>query len=152
MSHDTFPAGNAPVHQLGCIRSCSLQYHCSYPMLITANLAQSVDGPAGNDLCVTLSSRSHFFSYSSQDGYDVANTTARADDVTFGYEARPCNKLSTGAILLADILPALAVKSIASFLPLAKQYVGKLAWGEKLPAGYTLTFCVFFCFLLSTLP
>ncbi|XP_058462301.1 battenin [Malaya genurostris] len=33
---------------------------------------------------------------------------------------RPCNKLSTGAILLADILPALSVKLIASFLPLWK--------------------------------
>ncbi|XP_052865627.1 battenin [Anopheles cruzii] len=58
---------------------------------------------------------------SALNAFSVHNTTtARSDDVTYGYEARPCNKLSTGAILLADILPALAVKSIASFFPLAK--------------------------------
>uniref|UniRef100_A0A182U508 Battenin n=1 Tax=Anopheles melas TaxID=34690 RepID=A0A182U508_9DIPT len=72
------------------------------------------------------------------DGYDVANTTARADDVTFGYEARPCNKLSTGAILLADILPALAVKSIASFLPLAK-HVRIFLCVAAAAAGFLLT-------------
>uniref|UniRef100_A0A182N6T0 Battenin n=1 Tax=Anopheles dirus TaxID=7168 RepID=A0A182N6T0_9DIPT len=70
--------------------------------------------------------------------YGVANTTARADDVTYGYEARPCNKLSTGAILLADILPALVVKSIASFLPLAK-HVRVFLCVVAAAAGFLLT-------------
>ncbi|XP_055543278.1 battenin [Wyeomyia smithii] len=38
----------------------------------------------------------------------------------FAQTTRPCNKMSTGAILLADILPALSVKLLASFLPLWK--------------------------------
>ncbi|XP_001843245.2 battenin [Culex quinquefasciatus] len=42
------------------------------------------------------------------------------DPAAFAYEKRPCNKLSTGAILLADILPALSIKLVASFLPLWK--------------------------------
>ncbi|XP_053680490.1 battenin isoform X1 [Anopheles nili] len=70
--------------------------------------------------------------------YDVANTTARANDVTYGYEKRPCNKLSTGAILLADILPALVVKSIASFLPLAK-HVRVFLCVVAAAAGFLLT-------------
>lgn len=32
-------------------------------------------------------------------------------------EKRDCNLMSTGAVLLADILPALVVKYIAPFLP-----------------------------------
>uniref|UniRef100_A0A182QYB2 Battenin n=1 Tax=Anopheles farauti TaxID=69004 RepID=A0A182QYB2_9DIPT len=72
------------------------------------------------------------------DYYGVANTTARADDVTFGYETRPCNKLSTGAILLADILPALVVKSVASFLPLAK-HVRVFLCVVAAAAGFLLT-------------
>ncbi|EAT38159.1 AAEL009909-PB [Aedes aegypti] len=53
--------------------------------------------------------------------YSVANTTLRSDEAFgFAYDKRPCNKISTGAILLADILPALSVKLIASFFPLWK--------------------------------
>ncbi|XP_050082656.1 battenin [Anopheles aquasalis] len=70
--------------------------------------------------------------------YSALNTTARSDDVTFGYESRPCNKLSTGAILLADILPALAVKSIASFFPLAKHIRVSLCVAAA-AAGFLLT-------------
>ncbi|XP_053680491.1 battenin isoform X2 [Anopheles nili] len=51
---------------------------------------------------------------------------------------RPCNKLSTGAILLADILPALVVKSIASFLPLAK-HVRVFLCVVAAAAGFLLT-------------
>ncbi|XP_055587047.1 battenin-like [Uranotaenia lowii] len=36
------------------------------------------------------------------------------------FERRPCNKISTGAILLADVLPGLTIKLIASFFPLWK--------------------------------
>lgn len=32
-------------------------------------------------------------------------------------EKRDCNEMSTGAVLLADILPALVIKYIAPFLP-----------------------------------
>lgn len=42
---------------------------------------------------------------------DETNDTANATDV------RLCNTLSTGAILLADILPSLAIKITAPFLP-----------------------------------
>jgi battenin len=34
---------------------------------------------------------------------------------------RECNPTSTGAILLADILPSLAIKSLAPFLPFLVQ-------------------------------
>ncbi|XP_058130305.1 battenin [Anopheles ziemanni] len=50
----------------------------------------------------------------------------------------PCNKLSTGAILLADILPALVVKSVASFLPLAK-HVRIFLCVAAAAAGFLLT-------------
>uniref|UniRef100_A0AAG5CPE6 Battenin n=1 Tax=Anopheles atroparvus TaxID=41427 RepID=A0AAG5CPE6_ANOAO len=73
-----------------------------------------------------------------QNEYSALNTTTRSDDVTFGYEARPCNKLSTGAILLADILPALAVKSVASFLPLAK-HIRVFLCVSLAAAGFLLT-------------
>ncbi|XP_055617241.1 battenin [Toxorhynchites rutilus septentrionalis] len=55
----------------------------------------------------------------SLDEHSAFNSTLRATG-DFVYDKRPCNKLSTGAILLADILPALSVKLIASFLPLWK--------------------------------
>lgn len=32
-------------------------------------------------------------------------------------EARVCNMISTGAILLADIIPSMAVKAVVPFLP-----------------------------------
>ncbi|XP_058812030.1 battenin [Topomyia yanbarensis] len=48
----------------------------------------------------------------------VSDSIFRSDG--FPYDKRPCNKISTGAILLADILPALSVKLVASFLPLWK--------------------------------
>ncbi|XP_053657804.1 battenin [Anopheles marshallii] len=92
---------------------------------------------AAHDILKELEGEDHAKSAMLTD-YGVANTTARADDVTFGYEARPCNKLSTGAILLADILPGLAVKSIASFLPLAK-HVRIFLCVAAAAAGFLLT-------------
>lgn len=57
-----------------------------------------------------------------QDPFAGNSTLLRSGDpAAFAYEKRPCNKLSTGAILLADILPALSIKLVASFLPLWKQ-------------------------------
>lgn len=59
----------------------------------------------------------------SMNEYSVANSTflqSSDDAFEFASDKRPCNKLSTGAILLADILPALSVKLVASFLPLWK--------------------------------
>lgn len=44
----------------------------------------------------------------------TANSTSN-DDGSF---ARPCNKLSTGAILLADIIPSVVVKLLLPFFPL----------------------------------
>lgn len=52
--------------------------------------------------------------------YSISNSTFRADDIDFAADKRPCNKISTGTILLADILPALSVKLVASFFPLWK--------------------------------
>lgn len=34
-----------------------------------------------------------------------------------GAGERPCNLLSTGAILLADVIPGLVIKSLSPFLP-----------------------------------
>ncbi|XP_052888711.1 battenin isoform X2 [Anopheles moucheti] len=78
-------------------------------------------------------------------GYVVMLTAAHdilkeleGDDGDHAKSARPCNKLSTGAILLADILPGLAVKSIASFLPLAK-HVRIFLCVAAAAAGFLLT-------------
>lgn len=74
---------------------------------------------AAHDILKDLDKEVHGKSFTS---YSVTNSTLLGigDGVTFGYDKRPCNKLSTGAILLADILPALSVKFIASFFPLWK--------------------------------
>lgn len=45
----------------------------------------------------------------------------KSDDV--GDSVRDCNYVSTGAILLADILPSLIIKLLAPFLPFFIQYV-----------------------------
>ena len=47
----------------------------------------------------------------------VTNDTLNVTNTTVPGGVRSCNTLSTGAILLADILPSLAVKIITPFLP-----------------------------------
>ncbi|XP_058130304.1 battenin isoform X1 [Anopheles coustani] len=93
---------------------------------------------AAHDILKELEGNDGDHGKSVQNEYITLNTTARSDDVTFGYTARPCNKLSTGAILLADILPALVVKSVASFLPLAK-HVRIFLCVAAAAAGFLLT-------------
>lgn len=48
---------------------------------------------------------------------EVTNGTLDVTNTTVPTGVRSCNTLSTGAILLADILPSLAVKIITPFLP-----------------------------------
>lgn len=51
------------------------------------------------------------------------NGTLHVTNTTVPAGIRSCNTLSTGAILLADILPSLAVKMITPFLPFYVQWV-----------------------------
>jgi len=51
---------------------------------------------------------------------DTTDNKTVSDSLTpmFGNNTRDCNHMSTGAILLADILPALLIKVLAPFLPM----------------------------------
>ncbi|XP_055586727.1 battenin-like [Uranotaenia lowii] len=86
------------------------------------------------------------------DGKSMASPFA--EDPTNGYDRRPCNKLSTGAILLADILPALSIKLIASFFPLWKHFrVGAavlLAAGGFLMVAFATTEWMIFLGVIFT--
>jgi battenin len=49
------------------------------------------------------------------------NSVPVVDNTTRDNTTRECNPTSTGAILLADILPSLTVKILAPFLPFLVQ-------------------------------
>lgn len=48
---------------------------------------------------------------------DIIKDLSGANENSRSPGERPCNLLSTGAILLADVIPSLCIKSISPFLP-----------------------------------